>query len=365
MKFFKEYKLVLIPFFIAFLFFLTAVAFYFHTVSKQKKLVSPLSQDSAELGFKNLPTPASEKIYNVLLLGHGDPGHPGGDLADSLILVHLDTERKKVVLISVPRDTWLSLPMGGNRYEPHKINEAYSVGKKAKNEEFGFSLIKQAITKVTNLPVNYYVFVSFGKFMEIIDTLEGIEVDVPHSFDDYFYPIRGKELDLCGMSSETIEAINATMSGFQLEKQYDCRYEHLYFEKGKTEMNGETALKFVRSRHSSQYGGDFARAERQQAVILGIKDRLLSLEALKKAPEVYELLAHLVKTDLNADMAVAVAELVINPEEYTITRIILSTENVFNDSRNFKGQFVLIPKAGEDRWEAIHQLILRKLDESE
>jgi LCP family protein required for cell wall assembly len=342
------------------IFFLSSLAFYFYTSKKQEKMLGPNSGISpAEIA---LPTilPA-ETSFNVLLLGHGDPSHPGGDLADALIVIHVDTVAKKAALVSIPRDTWLTLPVNGQP-EGHKINEAYMVGKKTKDEEAGFSLIKQAVTKVTDLPIHYYAFIDFRGLKQAIDILGGVEVEVPATFDDHFYPIRGKELDNCGMSPEKLAEINATLSGFDLEKQYTCRYEHLHFEKGRTEMDGELSLKFVRSRHSGQHGGDFARAERQQALLLGIKDKLLSLEALDDAPAFFKKLIYAVRTDVDLDVVEAVVALIIDPEEYQVSQLVLSTENVFDASKNARGQFILVPKAGQNQWGDIYQLIKENIN---
>jgi LCP family protein required for cell wall assembly len=277
------------------------------------------------------------------------------------MVAHLNTQQKKVALVSVPRDTWLSVKIAEGQVELHKINEVYLVGRKAKDEEFGFQLIKQAIGEITGLPIHHFAFITFGKFKEAIDGLGGITVDVPVAFDDYFYPIKGRELEPCGWSAKDIAAMSATMSGFPLERQFSCRFEHIHFDAEPTKMNGETALKFVRSRHSSQHGGDFARSERQQAVIVGIKDKLLSLDGLKKAPEFFGKMVGFVRTDLDKEVVTAVAKAIVDPQQYTLTKIVLSTDNVFRSAKNSRGQFILVPKAGQDQWGETRQLIKKEL----
>lgn len=364
MELLKGYRKIIIPVFLALLFFISSIVFYFYTSVKKNVLVKPVS-DEALVGGMVLPTvPPAERVFNVLLLGHGDPSHPGGDLADSLIVVHLDTQAKKAALVSIPRDTWVALPVAENKAEYHKINEAYSVGKKAGGESGGFDLIKRVVTKVTDLPIHYFVSVDFSGLNQAISLLGGIEVVVPKTFDDYFYPVKGRELETCGKTPEEVAELSATLSDFELEKQFKCRYERLHFDAGKTKMDGETVLKFVRSRHSDQSGGDFARAERQQAVLLAIKDKLISLDALNKAPLLFDKLVHTVKTDIDQEVVKAVAGLIINLDEYQISRLVLSTDNVFAFSKNSAGQFILVPKVGVDQWAQIHQYLKDQIEGS-
>ncbi len=356
-----NYKKISVAFlFLAFLFFLSSLGFYSYRHSPKSVLVNPPAEVQPTTG--PLPTIApAESVFNVLLMGHGDPSHPGGDLADSLVVVRLDTRVKEVALVSVPRDTWVALPVADNQSENHKINEAFVVGKRAGDDEAGFQMIKQAVTKVTDLPIHYYVSIDFSGMNQAIDVLGGVEVNVPQAFDDYFYPVKGRELETCGRSPADITALSATLSGFELEKQFPCRYEHLHFDAGPVEMNGETVLKFVRSRHSDQSGGDFARAERQQAVLIGIKEQLISLDALKKAPAFFDQLVHLVKTDLDQEIVKKAAELITNPSEFQVNKIVLSTDNVFSDGKSATGQYILVPKAGADQWQEVHQFINQNL----
>ena len=358
----RLYRLLVGLFVISLLFFVSSLVYYYLRTHKDQ--VSGQDQFSSEpaieMTLKQAPMP--QEAHNILFLGHGDPGHPGGDLADTLILAHINTTKKLVALISVPRDTWLSVNLGEGKIEPHKINEVYLVGKNFEGEEFGFQLIKQALSEVLGLPVHNYVFISFGKFMEAIDGLGGISVEVPVTFDDYYYPVRGRELEICGWLPEDVAVMTATMSGFQLEKQFSCRYEHLHFSKGKTEMDGETALKFVRSRHSDQHGGDFARSQRQQAVILGIAQKLFSLRVIDKVDDFFRQLSSLVKSDLDLEAVKALADLAGNPDEYRVVNLVLSDENVFDASRNKSGQFVLIPKAGLNQWTQIQKLVESQLE---
>jgi anionic cell wall polymer biosynthesis LytR-Cps2A-Psr (LCP) family protein len=330
-----------------FLFALSSVLSFF--LFSRLSLISPVTQITPPpFSSPAWPPPVSiappAQVYNFLLLGQGDPSHPGASLTDTLIVVHLDLENRRLGLISVPRDTW---------YAHRKINAAYLRG--------GFDQVKQAVTTVTDLPIHYVIAVEFHQLIQLVDQLGGLTVNSPHAFDDYFYPIRGRELEICGKTPEEVARLSATLSGFLLEKNFPCRYEHLHFAAGEQKMTGEIVLKFVRSRHSDQYGSDFARAARQQAVLIALKDKLLSLKALENLPHLFPQLAKLVKTDFDLAAAQTLAKLIIDPARYQITKLVLSDENAFNSAKSTDGQFILIPKAGDNHWSAIHRLIQSSL----
>ncbi len=290
------------------------------------------------------PTPKEKTQYSVLLIGHGGAGHDGGGLADTLMLLTADKKTKKATTISIPRDSFI---MG------QKINNTYAVG--------GGALTKQAVQTVTGLDVDYFISIDFSGFEKAIDTLEGINVNVPVTFDDYFYPIKGLENEGCGKSPEELTAIHATMSGYLLEQQFTCRYEHLHFDKGVVHMDGKTALKFVRSRHSVQHGGDFARSQRQEAVLTAVKDKALSLKALDNIPTFFNQFTKIINTDLDTNVLEILYKLLGPLEGYTQKKINLTTENVFNETTSAQGAYILIPKAGNENWGPIHDFINNEL----
>jgi len=269
------------------------------------------------------------------------------------MVVNLDTTNKTVTLIFIPRDLWVPLPQKMKGKNKIKINEAYSLG--------GLDLIKQTVSTSIDLPINFSILVDFNYFTQIIDLLGGVDIIIDKTLDDYYYPIAGKELDDCEKTPEELAAINATMSGFLLEKQYACRYEHLHFDAGKTHLDGATALKFARSRHSDQNGGDFDRGLRQQAILIGLKNRLISLGALKNIEKLFAKMSRMVTTDLSPEALTSISSLIINPREYQVKQIVLSEENVLQSSKNSRGQYILIPKAGEDNFSEIHNLFKKPL----
>lgn len=338
-----------------------AVGYFYFTFSRvveepdSEKSLSPIG---GTFDLSPFPTPTIQaNYYNVLLLGYGGEGHSGGRLSDSIVVAHVDTEKKIVAFVSIPRDLWIALPAEGNIKINKKINSAFAVG--------GSDLAKKAVSTVIGMPIHLFVAVSFDGLKEAIDILGGVEVGVPKTFDDHWFPVKGRENDVCGKTAEEIEAVVATMSGFAGEREFPCRYEHIHFDKGVQQMNGEVALKFVRSRHSSEHGGDFARSQRQQALLLGIRDKLFSLGALDDAIPFFNQLSHTIQTDFGEEAIKIILDAVGDESAYRYLTIRLTEQNVLDLTTSGDGQSILIPKEGEGAWGNIHAYISGELDKGE
>jgi anionic cell wall polymer biosynthesis LytR-Cps2A-Psr (LCP) family protein len=277
-------------------------------------------------------------VFNVLLLGYGGGGHSGGGLTDSIIVAHIDTNTKKYSLISIPRDLWVS----GNR----KINAEGSVN--------GFQNVASTVQNVTGLVIDNFVSVDFANFLKIIDNLGGVNVEVPKAFTDSFYPVPGLENETCGVTAEQINEFKSKYSGFELEKQFTCRYEKISYGKGPATLNGTEALKFVRSRHGDS---DFGRSARQFAVLVGIKSKLISLKSLNKLDSTIDIFSKMVKTDLSAGKIKSLIEAFGDTSGYTKNEIQLTTENVLNEGKSGDGQYILYPKSGNFNFSDIKNFI--------
>ena len=226
-----------------------------------------------------------KKIYNILLLGYGGGSHDGTYLTDSMMVVHIDLSQKKIAMISIPRDIWVKLPTKSGADFHEKINAVYQMGLnpdnypdvdvKGEGQPAAADLIKRVIGPVFGLPIDNYVSIDFDGFKRAVDILGGVDVSVLKTFDDYEYPVDGKEKDLCGKTEADLPELEKIASDSP-SLAFPCRYEHLHFDQGTTHMNGETALKYVRSRHSLQDGSDFGRAARQQRFLEAVKDKIIS-----------------------------------------------------------------------------------------
>ena len=260
--------------------------------------------------------PKIDTSVSILILGKGGEGHTAPDLTDTIILVNLNPKSKKVTAISLPRDIWIPAIRA-------KLNTAYHYGR--------FDLVSTSVASVTGLTPNYYLVIDFSLFQDLVDVIGGIDVSVDRDFVDEKYPIDGKEEDLCDG-----------------DKLYKCRYETLRFSQGKQLMDGDTTLKFVRSRNAvGDEGTDIARERRQQKVLEAIKDKLLSKEILLNPEAIQKLYLTLIaniETDIDKKMALKLLRFIFEskdnikflsiPEEYI---------KISQNDKKYDFQYVFIP----------------------
>lgn len=245
---------------------------------------------------------------NVLLLGAGGSGHEGADLTDTMILASIDPINKKAALLSIPRDLWVKLP---NNFiaSQHKINAAYESGKYAalgvqseSNDndqaiQAGFDAVDSVIEDVLGVPVHYNVLVNFRAFEQAIDTVGGVSVNVPEDLVD------------SNMAWENNNNPILARAGLQT-------------------MQGERALMYVRSRYSSS---DFARAERQRAVMVALKDKIFTAGTLSNPSKISDLISTFgdnVVSDISVGDAARMAEIMRDIPNDSIQSVGLTDESV-------------------------------------
>ena len=329
----------------------------------------------------------NKTAYNFVLLGYGGGAHEGTYLTDTMMLVHININTKQVVLFSIPRDTWVKLPTKSGSSFHIKINAVYQLGLFPKTypdvKINGENPIKNAVFQISGLPIDGYVAVNFEGFIKAIDILGGVDVTVAKSFTDSEYPIDGKEKDLCDKDTEDLfnKAQVFLTPGFNPEQRdqqfkdepkleefiknatdspelaFPCRYEKLEFQKGIIHMDGTTALKYARSRHSSTDGGDFNRARRQQEIIEDVKNKVLSIGVITKIIPLINEVKKNVETDIDSQTITKLLSQINKIKEYTIKTFLISTDNLLMEDISNDGQYILIPKKGIDNWSETKQLI--------
>lgn len=176
---------------------------------------------------------------NILILGVGDPGHSGEKLSDTMMVLSLDAQRKRVAQISLPRDLRVAIPGYGER----KINTANALG--------GSALAIQTVSETLDLPIHYYLQTNFSGFKGLVDAVGGIDVDVKSRLRDIEYPCEDNQYKACGLDIQ---------SGLQ-------------------HMDGTKVLQYARCRKGT-CGDDFGRAARQQEVMVLVREKLLRPEVL-------------------------------------------------------------------------------------
>lgn len=293
---------------------LMSLAFFLTTLSGTSSYVSSILSGTS--------LKSTDGRVNVLLLGIAGGVHDGTNLTDTIMIASYDLKTNRVYLFSIPRDLWLPSLKS-------KANAIYQIGL---SEGSGLGLAKTVFGNVLGIPIHYSLRVDFRGFVQAIDAIDGIEVLVEKPFDDYLYPIQGKENDLCGNSEKEMDFNEEDAKKLNIEsgkrkvlitddgqiatdsaeedkgiKYFSCRYEHISFDRGKMKMSGAVALAYVRSRHGTNgEGSDFARSKRQQKVIEAVRNRLLSLETLANPQKVTDLIKTLGKS-IDTDISVKAA----------------------------------------------------------
>lgn len=265
----------------------------------------------------NLLKGNNQDRINILIYGIGGLGHDGPYLTDTIILASIKPSTGQVALISLPRDLAVDIPGYGIK----KINNANAYGevnKKGSGPEFATNIIKDTF----DLDIPYYYLIDFKAFEEIVDELGGVKITVDRAFTDQMYPTDNYE------------------------------YQTVSFEKGTQNMDGQTALKFARSRHGSNgEGSDFARSRRQQKIIFAVKEKIISFGTLSNPftiSKIINTLSNHLQTNLDFGEII----------EFVRLARILDTKNIINltldDSPNGylknsygpDGAFLLEPKTG-------------------
>lgn len=234
--------------------------------------------------------PIRNNRTNFLILGREGPSTSSGssrtgtDLTDTMILVSVH-QNGDTVLISIPRDLWVPSLKA-------KINTAYYYGEQHQPGSGGMILAKAAVEEIIDQPVHYVVVIDFSGFEKMIDLLGGVDIEVERLFVDHKFPLPGKENDPCDA----------------------CRYETIQFSAGRLHMDGQTALKFVRSRQAEgDEGTDFARSRRQEKLLIAIKSKLLSRPVMtnfKLLWTLYQQILAATVTDITPQIYPSLAKLV-------------------------------------------------------
>ncbi len=282
-------------------------------------LMSPLAEDIAD---KN-------EMY-FLILGIGGEDHEGPTLTDSITVARLDLTQNTLHTLGLPRDIW-------HNDIKDKINSiyAYSLNEDHKNESFGYT--KRHFSSLLGLSLDSMVVLDFATFESIIDEIGGITITLNKGFVDPWFPKKGFENKEC----EPYDA------------DYKCRYVTLSFPKGTYDINGKTALNFVRSRHAEgDSGGDFSRSSRQQIVISAIRskiEKIIKDRDLEKLANIIKILdRRIVRDRKNAEYIPLARQILLSKDKFTINSHTF-TSDYFEvpNYDDYEGKYVLVPTDGD------------------
>lgn len=212
-------------------------------------------RDKSELRDK-IVDPKFDNV-SILIMGIDTSDKRGNsDTArtDTLMLATLNKEEKSVKLISIPRDSYVYIPEVG--YED-KINHAHAFG--------GTKAAIETVENLFDIPVDYYLKVNFEAFIDVVDAIDGITVDVPYEFSE----------------QDSKDRANAI---------------HLYA--GVQDLNGEEALALARTR---KLDNDIERGKRQQEIIKSIVNKTISVGSILKYDDIIEAIGGNLTTNMSFD----------------------------------------------------------------
>jgi LCP family protein required for cell wall assembly len=245
------------------------------TLSPTPEVIDTLEPTPTETPeIVDTPTPTIEPVcgndtsMTILLMGIDTENYLYG-LADSISLVRLDFQTKKVVVVSLPRDLWVDIP-GAARYgvTQGKLNQAYFYGTEGMGfydgPGYGAGLLADTLLNNFGVSVDHYLIVNKYAFRNIVDALGGISVYLP-------------------------EAV-------YIKRNY-MPEPRLYLPAGYHNLNGTQAEEVVRARVNI---GDFGRIRNQTQVIKGLANQMLTPTGITRIPALANQLRAYVVTDFSA-----------------------------------------------------------------
>lgn len=212
---------------------------------------------------------AADGKINVLLMGVDVDGLR----TDAIMLASFDTETKEVNMLSIPRDTKMYI---GNRYQ--KINAAHAFVDES-GEIGGATATCEAVTRITGIPINYYVDFSFDAVAHVIDELGPIEFTIPDLYGD----------------------------GVGMVYDDPVQSLHINLPPGDYQLNGQQAVWLMRYRHGNvdpstgvfkgYVNGDSDRVEMQQKFLKAVVDQKVNASLILKIPSIFKEISSEIKTN--------------------------------------------------------------------
>lgn len=283
---------------------------------------------------------------NILLLGKGGAEQRDGpDLTDTIIIASIDPLAKEAALLSIPRDLWVKNSVGGQV----KINQIYYDGKQAALNKYpyaernsdnakeaaetaGLSAIKKSVSDNMGVPIHYHVIIDFAGFRKAVDTVGGVDINVTEDM------AVSERMRLVGYGTYNLNV-----------------------KPGQQHFDGWKALAFSRSRKTSAGRGDYKRADRQRAVILALKDKILSAGTLANPVKLNQLMSDFsgsVSTDFSINELLRLYDI---SKEITADKVVSAgLDDLLTDDSALVGGRSLsiqVPKAGWNDFSEIQSYV--------
>lgn len=272
-------------------------------------IYSGVKHDKSKLRTEDVEI--TKKPFSVLIMGIEDYATGGQNgRTDSLMFATINPKSKKVSLMSIPRDSRVTI---AGRDKKDKINAAHAYG--------GEKMTMDTVENLLKVPVDHYIKLDFKGFKGIVDAVGGVTVDVPFDF---------------------------------WERSDVDYYKKIEFKKGPQHLNGEEALAYVRMRKQDP-NGDFGRAERQRQVLEAVVQELNSPSTVFKINDIAKVVGKYVKTDIPVSDGMALYKEFSGFDASTIQTVKLEGKDAKID-----GIYYFVPD--ESSVQAIHHTFMQNLE---
>lgn len=281
---------------------------------------------------------------NILLAGNSadDPGHQGGTLTDSIMILSVDTKNKTAFMLSIPRDLYVSVPGHGHQ----KINTVYPVGERDDFRQAGYAdggmgLLQKTIKQDLGITTHYYALINYNALRDAVNAVGGVDIKIQSS-------------DPRGL--------------YDPNKDWTTGGPLVRLSNGWHHLNGQQALNLSRARGDSSrsYGyanSDFTRTEHQRQLILALRSKTTSAGVLSnpiKLSKLFDSIGNNVDTDMTLGNARRLYEITKELGGSNIQSVGLNDangENLLKNYRTSRGESALIPAAGLDDFSDVQRFI--------
>lgn len=276
---------------------------------------------------------------NFLLLGRGGEGHEGADLTDTILVASIDPVNKKAALVSLPRDFWVT-----NSHGSSKINAVFANAKqralvqskdKKAADKAGVEAVEKEVNDILGINIHYYGIVDFQAFKQAVDTVGGVDINITEA-----------------------TAVTERLWDPTTRKNY-----YLNVTPGMQHFDGQKALFFTRSRHTSPRG-DFDRAERQRVFIQALTQKIASAKTYTNPVKVSQLMDAFgdhVATDLSLDDAMRLLNIGKSIGGNFESIDLADPKKPLVQTGMISGQSVVLPASADGGYGDIQALIRSKL----
>lgn len=304
---------------VALIIFAWCALFFFSVMGAASGMLKPVAFGMASSVSSTFLPHDDDGRTNILLLGVGNKNHAGASLTDSIIIASIEPWTRSIVFLSLPRDLYF---VDAPNMPDARINAFYANARnrfvRGGDTQSGASLkalhaTADEIGSRLGTDIHGVIKVDFTAFSEIIDAFGGVDIDVPVSLTDYTYPVE--------------EGVIGTFS----------------INAGPQNLDGDTALKYARSRHSTS---DFDRSSRQQQILTALLEKAKAqnpLENLGLARSVLRVIEKHAEWTFSSRDLVALASAVLSVPQGNIITMHLTTAVGGDYSTAEAGGFVLPP----------------------